>query len=178
MKLRELARDEHTLVRRAFSRWGVYEYFEDKSIMIATTEASSSGPNKICLVSGALKHAISKIEPEYGGLVIAELQKKGGMTPTIAGADIFARHAKQNQYYVTLNDAASQLVLYGRDVMGDSITIASGQLDENQLVIMLNEAQEAIGIGRTRFAGKSLLQKGRITITTIADAGHYLRDEG
>jgi len=50
-------------------------------------------------------------------------------------------------------------------------------LDENELVIILNSRLEAIGIGRTRFAGKSLLNKGKITITTVSDAGYYLRDE-
>ena len=69
-------------------------------------------------------------------------------------------------------------VLYGRDVMGDSISLASDKLDENELVIILNSKQEAIGIGRTRFAGKSIFQKGRITITTLVDAGLYLRNEG
>ena len=76
-----------------------------------------------------------------------------------------------------VGDNAEKLVLYGRDVMGDSIIEAAPDLDENELVIMTNLRDEAIGIGRTRFAGKSLLQEGRITITTLADAGRYLRDE-
>jgi ribosome biogenesis protein Nip4 len=62
--------------------------------------------------------------------------------------------------------------------MGDSIASVSDGLDENELVILLNGKREAIGVGRTRFAGKSILQKGRITVTTLADAGQYLRDEG
>jgi ribosome biogenesis protein Nip4 len=68
--------------------------------------------------------------------------------------------------------------LYGRDVMGESILEASGILGENELVIILNTRFEAIGVGRTRFAGRSLLQKGRITVTTLMDAGYYLREEG
>jgi predicted RNA-binding protein (TIGR00451 family) len=77
-----------------------------------------------------------------------------------------------------VNENAEKLVLYGRDIMGDSIVSASEALDENELVIITNEKREAIGVGRTRFAGKSILAKGRITITTLADAGQYLRDEG
>ena len=51
-------------------------------------------------------------------------------------------------------------------------------LGENELVIVLNTASEAIAVGRTRFASKSLFQRGRVTVTTIADAGYYLREEG
>jgi ribosome biogenesis protein Nip4 len=62
--------------------------------------------------------------------------------------------------------------------MGESIEAASDALDENELVIVLNAAFEAIAVGRTRFAGRSLFQKGRVTVSTIADAGYYLREEG
>jgi 60S ribosome subunit biogenesis protein NIP7 len=61
--------------------------------------------------------------------------------------------------------------------MGDSILQVSPELGENEPVIITNKNGEAIGIGRTRFAGRTLLQKGRITITTLVDAGSYLRDE-
>ncbi|MGI0037716.1 MAG: PUA domain-containing protein [Nitrososphaera sp.] len=171
MKFRELTRDERTTLYRALDRWGVFEFFNDKAVVIA-----EGTPKKVCLISADIKPIVSKFEPEYAGLEIGELQK--GFTPGVQGADLFARHAKNNQFYVAVNENAEQLVLYGRDVMGDSITLASESLDENQLVIIMNARKEAIGVGRTRFAGKSILQKGRITVTTIADAGSYLRDEG
>jgi ribosome biogenesis protein Nip4 len=99
--------------------------------------------------------------------------------PSMQGADLFARVGRRNEYYVTVNKNSEQLVLYGRDVMGDSIVEASdSRLGENEVVILLNAKKEAIGIGRTRFGGKSLLQKGKITVTTLADAGYYLRGEG
>jgi 60S ribosome subunit biogenesis protein NIP7 len=77
-----------------------------------------------------------------------------------------------------VNEKAENLLLYGRDIMGESITEASDALRENELVIVLNKWFEAIAVGRTRFAGRSLLQKGRVTITNISDAGYYLREEG
>jgi ribosome biogenesis protein Nip4 len=119
---------------------------------------------------------ISEMQPFSMGLAIGELKKE--FVPSMAAADLFARWGKRNRFYVTVNENAEKLVLYGRDVMGDSILDVSDMLDENELVIILNSRLEAIGIGRTRFAGKSLYQKGRITITTVADAGYYLREEG
>jgi ribosome biogenesis protein Nip4 len=77
-----------------------------------------------------------------------------------------------------VSEKAENLVLYGRDVMGESIVAASNALDENELVIVLNTGFEAIAVGRTRFEGTLLFQKGRVTVSTIADAGYYLREEG
>jgi ribosome biogenesis protein Nip4 len=52
-------------------------------------------------------------------------------------------------------------------------------LHQNELVIVLNTRFEAIGIGRrTRFAGRMLFDKSRVTVPNIADAGYYLREEG
>ena len=84
----------------------------------------------------------------------SELKKQ--FSPSVAGADLFARCVKRNKFYVTVNENAEKLVLYGRDVMGESIADASDTLDENELVIILNSRHEAIGVGRTRFAGKAL----------------------
>src|SRR3712207_3908007 len=118
------------------------------------------------------------MDPYSAGLAIGELKKQ--FLPSIAGADLFARcgERKNNKYYIMVGDQAEKLVLYGRDIMGESIVEASEALGENELVIVLNAAHEAIAIGRTRFAGRSLFQKGRVTVSTIADAGYYLREEG
>jgi 60S ribosome subunit biogenesis protein NIP7 len=115
-------------------------------------------------------------DPYSAGLAIGELKKQ--FIPSIAGADLFARYGERNKYYITVGEKAENLVLYGRDIMGESIEAASDALDENELVIVLNPAFEAIAVGRTRFAGRSLFQKGRVTVSTIADAGYYLREEG
>jgi ribosome biogenesis protein Nip4 len=114
--------------------------------------------------------------PYSAGLAIGELKKQ--FIPSIAGADLFARYGERNKYYITVGEKAENLVLYGRDIMGESIVEASDALDENELVIVLNTAFEAIAVGRTRFAGRLLFQKGRVTVSTIADAGYYLREEG
>lgn len=134
-----------------------------------------NGKKMICLVPSELEELVV-LQPFAMGLAIGELKKE--FVPSVAGVDLFARSGKRNGYYIIVNEKAEKLVLYGRDIRGDSIIQASGMLDENELVAILNNKGEAIGVGRTRFAGKSLLQKGKITITTIADAGYYLREEG
>jgi 60S ribosome subunit biogenesis protein NIP7 len=130
----------------------------------------------VCLVSQELEATIVEMQPYFGGLTLGQLKKQ--FVPSMSGADLFARLGKKNRFYVTVKENAEQLVLYGRDVMGESIVAASQELKENDLVILLNTKHEAIGIGRTRFVGQSLLQNGKVAITTLADAGYYLRDEG
>lgn len=93
------------------------------------------------------------------------------------GADLIARISKKFPY-VIVNQTAENLILYGRDVLGQSIIKTSNMLRENEIVILLNTKNEALGIGRTKASGESLLRRDKITIITLADAGCYLRSEG
>jgi ribosome biogenesis protein Nip4 len=132
----------------------------------------------VCLVTDRIEELIRihMMQPFSLGLAIGELKKQ--FLPSIAGADLFARYGERNKFYIVVGEKAENLVLYGRDIMGESIVEASSALGDNELVIVLNTGSEAIAVGRTRFAGKSLFQSGRVTVTTIADAGYYLREEG
>jgi 60S ribosome subunit biogenesis protein NIP7 len=170
---RQPTKEERTQMNRALNRWGAFEFFKHKPLIIQEV-----GTKKIvCLVSPSIEKTLQRIEGAYNtGLAIGYLKKQ--FTPSIAGADLFARYGRRNKYYVVVSEKAENLVLYGRDVMGESIVAASNALDENELVILLNMAFEAIAVGRTRFAGRLLFQKGRVTVSTIADAGYYLREEG
>jgi ribosome biogenesis protein Nip4 len=171
---RQPAREERTQINRALDRWGAFEFFKHKPLII---QEVGTKKKIVCLVTGGIEKAIQVMEDPYSaGLAIGELKKQ--FIPSIAGADLFARYGERNKYYITVGEKAENLVLYGRDIMGESIEAASDALDENELVIVLNTAFEAIAVGRTRFAGRSLFQKGRVTVSTIADAGYYLREEG
>ena len=167
-------RTERTKINRALDRWGAFEFFKDKVIIL---QKDDSKKVMVCLVNDKIEELMaSMIHPYSLGLVIGELRKQ--FIPSIAGADLFARFGKRNKFYIVVSEKAEKLVLYGRDIMGESILEASDTLDENELVILLNTSYEAIAIGRTRFSGSSLLQNGRVTVTTLADAGYYLREEG
>jgi predicted RNA-binding protein (TIGR00451 family) len=173
------ARHERTKINRALDRWGAFEFFKDKELMI---QKDNKKKVVVCLVADLIGevvtmiHATYAVQPYRFGLAIGELKKQ--FIPSIAGAELFARYGERNKFYIVVSDKAEKLVLYGRDIMGESIVEASDALDENELVIVLNTASEAIAVGRTRFAGKSLFQRGRVTVTIIADAGYYLRQEG
>jgi ribosome biogenesis protein Nip4 len=93
------------------------------------------------------------------------------------GADLIARISKKFPY-VMVNQTAENLILYGRDVLGQSIIKTSIMLRENEIVIILNTTNEAIGIGRTKGSGESLLEHGKSTVINLVDAGSYLRSEG
>jgi ribosome biogenesis protein Nip4 len=169
---RDPSKEERTQINRALDKWGIFGFFMSKSILIHEV-----GERKmVCLATDAVQKAIRLAEPHLAGLAIGELKKQ--FMPSIAGADLFARYGKKNKFYVIVNQKAENLVVYGRDIMGESILDTSDSLQENELVIVLNTKLEAIGIGRTRFSGRLLLQKGKITISNLADVGYYLREEG
>jgi 60S ribosome subunit biogenesis protein NIP7 len=168
------ARAERTQINRALDRWGAFEFFKDKVLLI-----EKDGKKKVVvhLVTQELEEVmIHRMNPYMSGLAIGELKKQ--FVPSIAGADLFARYGERNKFYIVVGEKAENLVLYGRDIMGESIIEASEALYENELVIVLNKWLEAIAVGRTRLAGRSLFQKGRVTVSNISDAGYYLREEG
>ncbi len=170
-------RNERTKINRALDRWGAFEFFKDKVLVLQKDDTKKK--IVVCLVNEKIEKLLlmaGMISPYSLGLAIGELRKE--FIPSIAGADLFARYGKRNKFYIVVSEKAEKLVLYGRDIMGESILEASEALAENELVILLNTGHEAIAIGRTRFSGNSLLQKGRVTVTTLADAGYYLREEG
>jgi 60S ribosome subunit biogenesis protein NIP7 len=169
-------RNERTKINRALDRWGAFEFFKDKVLVLQKDDTKKK--IVVCLANEKIEELLmaGMISPYSLGLAIGELRKE--FIPSIAGADLFARYGKRNKFYIVLNEKAEKLVLYGRDIMGESILEASEALAENELVILLNTSHEAVAIGRTRFSGNLLLQKGRVTVTTLADAGYYLRDEG
>ena len=169
------ARAERTQINRALDRWGAFEFFKDKALLI---EKDGKKKVVVCLVTDRVEEVmmIHTTNLYRSGLPIGELKKQ--FIPSIAGADLFARYGKRNKFYIAVSEKAENLLLYGRDIMGESIIEASDSLNENELVIVLNKWFEAIAVGRTRFAGRSLFQKGRVTVTNISDAGYYLREEG
>jgi ribosome biogenesis protein Nip4 len=173
LKWRQPDKEERTQINRALDRWGAFEFFKQRTLIIQEV-----APKKkvVCLVTAGIEKAVQVIDPYCAGLAIGELKKQ--FIPSVAGADLFARYGERNRYYIMVGKKAENLVLYGRDIMGESIVAASDTLDENEIVIVLNTAFEAIAVGRTRFAGGLLFQKGRVTVSTIADAGYYLREEG
>lgn len=171
MTYRMPSREERTLINRALGRWGAFDALKDGPFLIQEVGRS----RKACLVSQELEDIVLRLQPSAAGLEVGVLAKQ--FTPTIAGAGLFARVSGGGRFYVRVAENAENLVLYGRDVMGGSILDAAADLGENELVIITNRRGEAVGVGRTRFAGRSLLQE-KITITTLADAGSYLRDEG
>src|SRR5215216_6209199 len=146
------ARAERTQINRALDRWGAFEFFKDKAFLI---EKEGKKKVVVCLVTDRLEEVmmIHTTDLYRSGLAIGELKKQ--FIPSIAGADLFARYGERNKFYIAVSEKA-----------------------ENLLLIVLNKWFEAIAVGRTRFAGRSLFQKGRVTVTNISDAGYYLREEG
>jgi ribosome biogenesis protein Nip4 len=182
MVIRELTRSELVILKRAFHYWGVFDYFKDKAIVLDLDD-SKKKKKSVCVSTKEIEATTTiattdatNNEITHLGLEIGELHKK--FVPSLAGADLFVRIGCNGTHCVSVDDVAEALVLYGRDVMGESVIQCPQGIVENDVVVILNQIGQAIGVGRTRFSSAGLRQKGKVTITTLDDAGRYLREEG
>ena len=169
---RKACRQELTILRRAFNKWGVFDLFIDKTILIKEEHHKT---RKVYVLSSELEVIILSRQPYYAGLKIGELKKN--FLPSMEGADLIARASKKFPHII-VDEIAERLVLYGRSVLGQSIVGGTENLNENEIIFLLNRNREPIGIGRTKYSGKYLFQIDTDTVTTLVDAGHYLRSEG
>ena len=170
---RKTSLEERTVLRRAFSKWDVFEYFKDKVIYVRTNNV---GRKQIFFLSSEIVMTDKQPtdnQPQYAGLLIGELGKQ--FSPSIQMSQIIAKKGK-NFPSIKVNSKGETMVVYGRDVFVDSI-IEHNTHRENEVVIILNQHNEAIGIGRTRSKSNCITNKCKIAVTTIADIGQYLREE-
>lgn len=124
MKCRKPTRDERTMINRALAKWGAYDILKHKTFVIRENDKS----RQVCLVTPELEAALVNLDPLFFGLAIGDIAKH--FQPTMEGADLFARLSEGGRSYLAVSENAEKLVLYGRDVMGDSVISASSDIGE------------------------------------------------
>jgi ribosome biogenesis protein Nip4 len=170
---RRSTRQELTILNRAFNKWGVFDFFKNKSILIK--EIKTRNIREVYFLSNEIEKIALNEQPSYAGLMIGELKKNFSLS--MQGADLISKVSKQFPYII-VNETAEKSTLYGKNVYSRSIISTSSAINENEVVIILNQKREAIAIGKTRFGESLLLQNDKIAVTTMIDAGLYLRSEG
>ncbi|MGN6560785.1 MAG: hypothetical protein ACTHJ2_09700, partial [Candidatus Nitrosocosmicus sp.] len=125
-----------------------------------------------------LKEMTIRLQPIYSGICIGEIKNKK-FTPNLNFAEIIVNQNPGLSYpYVILEEKGLQLALFGRDIMGQSIILCNNIIKENQILLLLNENKEVIGIGKSRYNDKLIMQSNKITIDNIQDIGtYYLKNE-
>jgi 60S ribosome subunit biogenesis protein NIP7 len=173
--LRSPSAQELTQLRRSFDRWGIFAFMESQKLVINYDRILKK--REVLVSTDALLDTISKVtlQPDEMGLAIGQIRNKK-FIPSLSGAEIIAKHSRHFPY-VMINEIGEALVLYGRDIFGDSVKEVSKGLNQNQTTIILNQNRESIGIGQTRFSEENLFKKGKVTVYTTVDAGIYLRDQ-
>ena len=167
---------ELTQLRRSFDRWGVFDFMKLQKVLINHDRAANK--RDVLVISKGSLDVLEKanLQPKEIGLTIGQIRSKK-FVPSLPGAEIIAKHSIGFPYIV-VNRTAEALVLYGRDIFGESVVEVSKNLDQNQVAIILNQDRESIGIGQTRFTEDNLFKKGEVTVYTLLDAGIYLRNQG
>jgi len=164
---RQLTREERTILNRFFDKWDLFHYFKDKNLLVREGKV-----REFFMMTDDAKQLTLNKDPYLAGIKLGELRKHVSLG--LEGARIFAENADKKKIVVT--DQAEALVLYGRDVFGQSIIQHTNDFEENEIVLITNRYGDAIGIGRTRYRVDKIREKG-VTVTNIADRGWYLREE-
>ena len=175
---REPNRQELTVLRRSFDTWGIFDYVHDKAILIREKQLKSLKAKEVYLTTRENIAAISERTTQiHIGILVGHLKRRSFL-PSMAGADLIAREGNKFPFAM-VNQTAEALVLYGRDIMHGSLINYGNMNRNNTTLIILNENRIAIGIGITTVAiGRNIHHSNkRVVIKTIADAGHYLRNE-
>ena len=168
-------REELTQLRRSFDRWGIFEFMEVQILILNHDRLFNKKEVHLTTKTSQSILDLKTLQSYQVGLEIGELRNKK-FIPLLPGAEIIARYSV-NFPYVVVNEIAEGLVLYGRDILGESVVEVSNRLNQNKTVIILNKNRESLGVGRTRFSGEALFQKGEATVYTLCDAGMYLRNQ-
>jgi 60S ribosome subunit biogenesis protein NIP7 len=161
-----------TLLKRSYSKLGCFDYFEQRSKCILIKDGSNTKIREVYLISeGASELAIS-VRPVHAGILIGRLGNR--LVLSLEGAGI-AYRAGCKIPFVTVNENGEKLILYGRDVFGQSIIDASIDIRANQNLVILNNKLEVVAIGRARYPNPLLFKKDSITVMNLLDVGYYLR---
>ena len=164
---RELTREEKTILNRFFDKWDLFDYFKNKNLLIREGKV-----REIFMMTSDAKTLALKKDPYLVGIKLGEMRKQVSLD--LEGAQIFAQNTTKKKIVVT--EQAEALVLYGRDVFGQSIIKHTNDFDENDVVLITNRYGDAIGIGRARYNADKIQNTG-VAVTNIADRGWYLREE-
>ena len=169
---RILTRQEKTIIFREFNKWGIFNYLQDKLLTLKECENSIK---YLYLIPSILENFIFYPGTYCGGLPIGNLHKKKFL-PSITFFDVVSRYSN-NFLYVIVNSNGEKLILYGRDIFGNSIEYASPGIEENSIILILNKSKEFLGVGRSRVSTTKIKENGKVTINTLLDLGTYLRLE-
>ncbi|HET8793816.1 MAG TPA: PUA domain-containing protein [Nitrososphaeraceae archaeon] len=169
---REITRHETTIILRESNRWGIYEYIKDKNFVIRENKTNK---NEVFVIPLPLTDFIFFSQSFYGGLKMGILKKKK-FIPSLHFFSIVAKFGN-NFSYVIVDNKSEQLILYGKDIFGNSIIYASPDIDQNSTLLILNKSRDFLGIGRSKYQTDKIKSNGIVTVYTLSDLGEYLRFE-
>ncbi|MEJ7641682.1 MAG: hypothetical protein WKF36_05745 [Candidatus Nitrosocosmicus sp.] len=194
---KDIPASAETVLKRAFNNWGIFGLYGKMDIIVKQSR-KNNGNSKIekktlgdsdekkdnrdlqvhVCSNRVQKELAIKLQPAHSGIIIGQIKDKRFL-PNLSFAELVViNNPKLNYPHAILENKSSNLVMYGRDIMGNAIVNFFNGIKENQILIVLNQKKEVIGIGKSRFSGNLITQSDKITIDNIQDIGtHYLKGE-
>lgn len=108
---------------------------------------------------------------DHAGLAIGTLED-GGLAFDLQGAVLLAQHTRRG--VVRVNEKAARLWLYGRDILGGSVTDHDPGLGPGDTCVLVGPRWEGLGLGTVMGSFKG----AGVVVRPVHDLGAYLRDQG
>lgn len=176
MEFRKPNHAEKTILKKSFSKWGIFEYYDEITLFIRISETNPKDKKVyICSESFDSLDSLLRYELISMGLQIGMIRKKKFIIG-LNFAEFVLEKKKKEKFdfpHIVITEKAVNLICFGRDVMGNSIIYCSEGIDSNQILIIINKNHELVGIGRTRYTSELLLQPNLVTVDTIENIGTY-----
>lgn len=181
MEFRKPNRVEKTILKKSFSKWGIFEYYDKTNLFIRISETIPDN-KKVYICSASFDSLDSLLEYDLVslGLQIGVMRKKKFILG-LNFAELVLEKKKNEKFsfpHIVITEKAVNLVCFGRDIMGNSIIYCSEGIASNQILMIINKNHELVGIGRARYDSELLLQPNLVTVDTVENIGtYYLQEE-
>lgn len=172
MKVRKAKRNEIELVLKELSKFrNVKEIFSGKFLLVEENKWKEFflAGKKILKICNIFK------DVHFAGFFIGETKRNKFKISLELAYEI---SKLTNDRKVTINEKASQLFLYRRDILNNSIVDFDEKIRKGDIVIVCNEEGDCLGIGRAVIDGREFGKGKKLAIRNIIDRGWYLRKGG
>jgi len=144
--------------------------FINKSTLLIELKEST----ELYLISKKFEKLLKEIniKPFCAGVEIGSIRKKK-FYPSLALIQLLAEKVKKK---VTVTEPAANLFICGRDIFSKSVIRIDESVRKNDIVIILNKSEEALGIGKVIVNSITIKELGnKVVIKNLLDLGDYIR---
>jgi hypothetical protein len=165
---KDIPTSAETVLKRAFNNWGIFGLYGKMDIIVKSSrktngtsqiekkpfsdsdEKKDNRDLQVHVCSNRVQKELAiRLQPAHSGIIIGQIKDKRFL-PNLSFAELVVGHnPKLNYPHAVLENKSSNLVMYGRDIMGSAIVDFFSGIKENQILIILNQ-KKTMGVRKQK----------------------------